>query len=175
MFKHNSDRISTGVIDLRQFWLIEEGKDEFRISVDSDSVKQVLYTKDKNKFKREVLFLAEVPSDKINFLMPVKYDRKTGWSEPLYRLDAYPKYIWSYPSYTKMECDLAFKSNNSYWKILSIGFPDTKNSWEVPEFKVLTAFGDFRLSIYHSKAQTFCKADQLKDLNWTVSSYSAFF
>jgi len=175
MFKHNTDRISTGVIDLRQFWLNEQEEDKFRISIDSDSIKQVLFTKDKNKFKREVLFSAAVPTDKINFLIPVRYDRNTGWSEPLYKLESSPKYIWGYPSYTRMECDLAFKANNSYWKILSIGFPDIKNSWEVPQFKVLTTLGDFRLSIYHSKNQTFCKADQLKNLPWVISSYSANF
>ena len=172
MFKHNTDRISTGVIDLRQFWHKDENLDQFRVSVQPDSVDQILFTKTANKFKREVLFSVGLPSEKINFLLPVNYDRDFGWSEPAYKLETYPTTVWDYPSYTRSELDLAFKNNNSYWKLVSIGFPDTKNKWEVPMFKILTQEGDYRLSVYHSKSQTFVSSDQLKDLPWVVSSYS---
>ena len=171
MFKHNTDRISTGLIDLRQFWHKDEAFDQFRISVQSDSVDQVLFTKTVNKFRREVLFSVGLPSDKINLLVPVKYDTNSGWDEPLYKLEACPVTIWEYPAYTLSSLDLVFKNNNSYWKIVSIGFPDAKNKWELPKFKIMTEEGNYRLSIYHSKAQTFCTADQLKSLPWNVSSY----
>ena len=173
MFKHNTDRISTGLIDLRQFWHKDEAFDQFRISVQNDSVDQVLFTKTVNKFKREILFSVGLPTNKINLLVPVKYDAATGWDEPFYKLETCPKTVWDYPAYTQSELDLVFKNNNSYWKIVSIGFPDAKNKWEVPMFKVLTEQGDYRLSIFHSKSQHFCTSDQLKDLPWNVSSYSA--
>ena len=63
MFKHNSDRISTGVIDLRQFWHKDENLDQFRVSVQPDSVDQILFTKTANKFRREVLFSVGLPTD----------------------------------------------------------------------------------------------------------------
>ena len=172
MFKHNTDRISTGLIDLRQFWHKDEAVDQFRISVTTDSVAQVLFTKTVNKFKREILFSVTLPTDKINFLLPVKYDAATGWDEPFYKLETCPKTVWDYPAYTQSELDLVFKNNNSYWKIVSIGFPDLKNRWEVPQFKIMTEDGDYRLSIYHSRSQTFVRSDELKDLSWNVSSYS---
>ena len=172
MFTRNTDRISTGLIDLRPFWHKDERFDQFRVSVATDSVDQVLFTKTANKFKREVLFSVGLPTDKINFLLPVKYDAATGWDEPFYKLEACPVTIWEYPAYTLSSLDLVFKNNNSYWKLLSIGFPDTKNKWELPKFKVLTEDGDYRLSVYHSKEQTFVTSDQLKDLPWNVSSYS---
>ena len=173
MFKHNTDRISTGVIDLRQFWHKDENLDQFRVSVQPDSVDQILFTKTANKFRREVLFSVGLPTDKINFLVPVKYDAATGWDEPLYKLETHPPAVWDYPSYTRAELDLVFKNHNSYWKVVSIGFPDLKNRWELPQFKIMTEDGDYRLSIYHSKAQTFVTSDELKDLPWNVSSYSA--
>lgn len=176
MFTHNTDRVATGVIDLRPFWRNEKKYDQFRISIKPDAVEQILLTKTNSKFNlpggREVLFSLTLPTDKINFLVPVTYNAATGWDEPLYKLESSPKYIWGYPSYTKSECDLVLKSNDSYWKLMSIGFPDSKNGWEVPQFKILTNDGDFRLSIYHSRNQAFCTADQLKSLIWTVSSYS---
>lgn len=177
MFKHNTDRIATGVIDLRSFWRNEEKNDQFRISVKSDSVAQVLFTKTKSRFNlpggREVFFSVGIPQDKINFLVPVKYDPDFGWSEPLYKLEVYPLNIWEYPSYTRMETYEVFKNNNSYWKILSIGFPNDTKKWELPKFKILSEGGDYRLSIFHSKEKSFATSDQLKDLFWTVSSYSA--
>ena len=176
MFKHNTDHEFTKIIDLRPFWRHEEKFDQFRIAVTSESVDQVLFAKTNSRFNlpggREVLFSATLPVDKINFLLPVRYDRNFGWSEPFYKLEACPATIWDYPSYTQSELDLTFKNNNSYWKVVSIGFPDSKNKWEVPKFKFLTEEGDYRLSIYHSKQQTFCTSDELKDLFWLVSSYS---
>lgn len=175
MFKHNTDRISTGVIDLRQFWHHDEKFDQFKIAVTGDSIDQVLFTKTNSRFNRpggrEVLFSATLPTDKINFLLPVNYDRDFGWSEPAYKLETHPATIWEHPAYTRSELDLAFKNNNSYWKLLSIGFPDSKNKWQLPKFKILTEQGDYRLSIYHSKAETFINSDQLKDLSWNISSY----
>lgn len=176
MFTHNTDHEFTGLIDLRPFWRNEDKYDQFRISVQADSIEQVLFTKTNSRFNRpggrEVLFSVGLPSAKINFLMPVKYDRNFGWDEPAYKLETHPANIWEHPAYTRSECDLVFKTNNSYWKIFSVGFPDTQKRWELPMFKILTTEGDFRLSIYHSKEKTFCTADQLKDLCWTVSSYS---
>ena len=173
MFTHNTDHEYTGLIDLRPFWRTEDKYDQFRIAVQSNSIEQVLFTKPANTFKREVLFSVGLPADRINFLMPVKYDPATGWDEPLYKLEAHSTKFWDYPSYTRSECDLVFKNNNNYWKVVSIGFSDTQKRWELPMFKILTNEGDYRLSVYHSKAQTFCTADELKDLCWTVSSYSA--
>lgn len=172
MFTHNTDRLYTGLIDLRPFWCNDEKLDQFRVSVQPDSVDQILFTKTANKFKREVLFSVTLPTDKINLLVPVKYDASTGWDEPLYKLETYPANIWEHPAYTRSELDLVFKNSNSYWKLLSIGFPDLKNRWELPKFKILTQEGDYRLSIYHSKNQTFVSSDELQGLPWKVSSYS---
>ena len=177
MFIHNTEHEFTKLIDLRPFWRNEEKFDQFRIAVTTDSVEQVLFNKTKNRFYvpggREVLFSVTLPTDKINFLVPVKYDKNTGWTEPAYKLEVHPTTVWDYPSYTRSECDLVLKNHNDYWKVLSIGFPDWKNKWQLPKFKILTEQGDYRLSIYHSRQQTFCTSDELKTLFWLVSSYSA--
>ena len=97
--------------------------------------------------------------DKINFLMP---------NSNIYTLETYPKYIWQYPySYCQSDCEW---DNN--WKLLSIGFPDTKNKWEIPMFKLLDENGQFILSIYTNLySQSFTTAENLKNLCWTVNSY----
>ena len=166
MFKKNFNHQATGCIDLRPFWQVEEF-DDFKIAIEKNSVQQILYTN--GKFNREVLFSLPIPDDRINILVPVKYDRNTGWSEPAYKLETHPTTIWQYPSYIVSELDTIFKANKSYWKLISIGFPDLKNKWEVPKFKVLTEEGDYRLSIYSN--QQFSTASELKNVQWTINSY----
>ena len=173
MFKKNFNHIQTGCIDLRPFWQIEEF-DNFKIAIEKNSVQQILYTKSNTRFSipgyREVLFSLPIPDDKINFLLPVQYDKRTGWDTPNYNIEFFPSSIWEYPSYVVSEWDTTFKSNNHYWKLISIGFPDTKNKWEVPKFKINTLEGDYRLSIY-SNGQQFSTASNLKNIEWTINSY----
>ena len=170
MFKKNFNHIQAGCIDLRPFWQIEKF-DDFKIAIEKNSeknsVQQILYTN--GKFNREVLYSLPIPDDRINILVPVKYDRNTGWSQPAYKLETHPTTIWEYPSYIVSEWDTIFKANKRYWKVISIGFPDTKNSWELPKIKFSTLEGDYRLSIYANGQ--FSTASELKNVEWTINSY----
>ena len=175
MFKKNFNHIQTGCIDLRPFWQIEFF-DNFKIAIEENkTVQQILYTKGNGRFNlpyyREVLFSLSIPDDRINLLLPVQYDKRTGWDTPNYNIEFFPSTIWQYPSYIVSEWNTIFKANKSYWKLISIGFPDLKNQWELPKIKVSTLERDYRLSIYSNSSDNFITASELKNVEWTINSY----